>query len=104
MLKDRTRLFHLLPVLLLSGALVACQTTQITPPAQRCSSMIPEAWAAGIEAVPLPGFETVGEVLTAFIDQSARLQMANDRLRDTVTIYGRCETLVNESQKRRGLF
>lgn len=66
--------------------------------------MIPESWAAGIEAVPLPGFETVGEVLTAFIDQSARLQMANDRTKDMVTIYQRCEELVNASQKRRGLF
>lgn len=63
--------------------------------------MIPAAWAEGIEPVPLPGFETVGEVLTAFIDQTARLQMANDRERDTIAIFARCEELLNDSQKRR---
>ena len=63
--------------------------------------MVPESWKAGIEPVPLPGFETVGEVLTAFIDQSARLQMANDRTKDAVTIFVRCEEIVNASQKRR---
>ena len=63
--------------------------------------MVPESWKAGIEPVPLPGFETVGEVLTAFIDQSARLQMANDRTKDAVTIFARCEEIVNASQKRR---
>lgn len=66
--------------------------------------MIPSDWAKGIEPVPLPGFETVGEVLTAFIDQSARLQMANDRQRDSIAIMQRCEELLNASQKKRGLF
>lgn len=65
--------------------------------------MIPAAWSEGIAAVPLPGFETVGEVLTAFIDQSARLQMANDRQRDSIAIMQRCEELLNASQKKRGL-
>lgn len=96
--------FHLLPVTLLCAVLASCASIPVTPPAQRCSTMVPESWKAGIEPVPLPGFETVGEVLTAFIDQSARLQMANDRTKDTVTIFARCEELVNSSQKKRGLF
>lgn len=66
--------------------------------------MIPEEWRDGIEAVPLPGFETVGEVLTAFIDQSARLQMSNDRTRDSIGIMERCEELVNASLRKKGLF
>ena len=58
----------------------------------------------GVEAAPLPTFDTVGEVLTAFIDQSARLQVANDRTKDSVGIMRRCEELVNASQKKRRLF
>lgn len=95
---------RLLPVTLLCGALASCQHIVTRPPAAKCSSMIPAAWAEGIAAVPLPGFETVGETLTAFVEQSARLQMANDRQRDTIAIFARCEELLNASQKRRGLF
>ena len=96
--------YHLLPVLLLCGALASCQHIVTRPPVAKCSSMVPAAWSDGIAAVPLPGFETVGEVLTAFIDQSARLQMANDRQRDTIAIFSRCEELLNEGQSRRRLF
>lgn len=71
-----------------------------TPPA-RCSQLIPETWKAGVAAVPLPGFENVGEVLTAFVDQSARLQMANDRTKDAVQIVERCEGMLNEARPRR---
>lgn len=104
MLKVQTKPSRLLLATLLLPLLAACQPMRITPPAARCSSMIPSDWAKGIEAVPLPGFETVGEVLTAFIDQSARLQMANDRQRDSIAIMQRCEELLNASQKKRGLF
>ena len=98
--KDPTKPFRLLLALPLCVLLVACQTTVTSPPAE-CSRLIPDDWKKGVAAVPLPGFETVGEVLTAFVDQSARLQMANDRTRDTITIVERCETMVNEARPRK---
>ena len=54
-----------------------------------------------MSAVPLPGFENVGEVLTAFIDQSARLQMANDRTKDAISIVSTCEGMLNDARPRK---
>jgi hypothetical protein len=72
----------------------------MSPPAA-CSSIVPSSWKAGIEPVPLPGFDTVGEVLTAFVDQSARLSMANDRTKDAISIVENCEKLVNDARPRK---
>ncbi len=85
----------------LLGLLAACVSTPIIPPASACSKLIPEAWGKGVDPVPLPGFDTVGEVLTAFIDQSARLQSANDRQRDTISIVRNCEELINQARPRK---
>jgi hypothetical protein len=54
-----------------------------------------------VAAVPLPAFDNVGEVLTAFVDQSARLQMANDRTRDAVAIVSTCEQMINGARPRK---
>lgn len=97
--KDRTRRCLPLRALPLFALLAACQTTVTTPPA-KCSQLIPSSWRAGIAPVPLPAFETVGEVLTAFVDQSARLSMANDRTKDTVSIVETCEKMQNDARAR----
>lgn len=98
--KDLTRLSRLPLALPLFGLLAACQTTVTSPPA-KCSQLIPETWRSGVPSVPLPGFEKVGEVLTAFIDQSARLQMANDRTKDTISIVSTCEGMLNDARPRK---
>ena len=87
-------------VLVVMLALSGCATT-VSGPLARCSQLVPATWANGIPSVPLPGFDNVGEVLTAFVDQSARLQMANDRTKDTITIVSNCEKLLNEGRARR---
>lgn len=79
-----------------------CATT-VSGMRAECSSLVPQNWAEGIAPVPLPAFDKVGEVLTAFIDQSARLESANARTKDTLTIVKNCEALVNAS-RRRGVF
>ena len=72
----------------------------MSPPAG-CTELIPEEWKEGVKPTPLPSFETVGEVLTAFIDQSARLEMANGRTKDTITIVSGCENMVNKARPRK---
>lgn len=91
-----------LAIVLAALALPGCMTTVSGAPA-RCSELVPESWAKGIDPAPLPAFDQVGEVLTAFIDQSARLESANARTRDTITITKNCEAMVNATRPR-GLF
>jgi hypothetical protein len=84
-----------------ASVLGGCATT-VTGTRSECSSLVPQNWADGIAPVPLPAFDKVGEVLTAFIDQSARLESANARTKDTLTIVRNCEALVNASRRRGG--
>ena len=79
-----------------------CATT-VSGPRAECSSLVSQNWAEGIAPVPLPAFDKVGKVLTAFIDQSARLESDNARTKDTLTIVKNCEALVNAS-RRQGVF
>lgn len=70
-----------------------------TPPA-RCTELIPESWKKGVGSIPLPGFEDVGEIVTAFIAQSGQVEKADARTADTIHIYETCERLQNEARPR----
>lgn len=62
--------------------------------------MVPEAWRAPVEAIPLPAFEIVGDALTAFVAQTGQLDKANGRTADTIFIVENCEKLVNGARPR----
>lgn len=62
--------------------------TQQTP----CSTLVPDAWKLGVAGVPLPGLDaSVGEVFAALDGQTGRLDQANGRTSDAITIVERCE-------------
>lgn len=89
----------LLCALLLAVPLAGCAHTVMSPNA-RCSSLIPPNWADGVPAVPLPGFEDVGEVVGAFIEQTGQLDKANGRTADAIHIVSTCEAQINETRER----
>jgi len=99
MQKAQTRLSIVMLLMPLAGLLAACQHTVTTPPAA-CSRLIPEAWTLPVPPVPLPDFTDVGEVLTAFIGQTAQLDKANGRPEDIVHIFTTCELMHNEARPR----
>lgn len=89
-----------LPAMLLCALLVGCGPTLVSPPAARCSSLVPEAWKKGVGAIPLPGMTDVGEMLTAFVAQTARVEMADARTADAIGIVERCEAMQNDARPR----
>jgi len=101
----------------LALTLTGCITRPIvqTPPA-RCASLIPQSWATGVEAAPVPDnasglAEWIGKPLTAavaaaiiapwasgYVAMSGQLEKSNGRTADTVSIVTQCEELVNEAR------
>lgn len=101
--------------LLLTGG---CVTRPIvsTPPAA-CAALVPERWAAGVDAEPIPDTPDLtpymGKPLTdsvaafiaapyaqAYAGADARLGMANGRTRDAIGIFSNCESAVNAARPR----
>jgi len=89
---------------LLSITLCASCSSIVTGPSAKCSELIPGNWAAGIPGADVPETDNVRDWQKGFVQQSVQLEKANGRTADVIHIFGRCEMLVNASQKRRGLF
>ena len=92
------RLKGLMLLSILMPTLQACALFAGAPPIvtsrAACSSLIPDTWRDGVPGADLPdgeGGETVGDWI-AFADaQTAQLDKANGRTRDTLGIIERCE-------------
>ena len=72
-----------------------CALIHPTPPipsAFRCSALIPQADREPVAATPLPSLEaTAGALWIALDDQTARLNLANGRAADVLSITEQCE-------------
>lgn len=97
--KVLTRLSIATLLMPLAVLLAACQHIVTTPPAA-CSRLIPDDWQIPVPPVPLPGFNDVGEALTAFVGQTGQLDKANGRVADTIHIFTTCEAMQNEARPR----
>jgi hypothetical protein len=88
----------------------------VTTPPARCAELIPREWAEGVAGAPLPSFLHIDQVADpqlraeletrewqkAFVDQSARLEIANQRAADVIYLFGHCEKLANEARDQAG--
>lgn len=74
---------------LLLGGCVGSPPIIATPSA--CSSLIPDSWRQGVDGAALPEGSTVADWI-AFADaQTGKLDAANGRTQDAISIVERCE-------------
>ena len=78
--------------------LAACVATVISPPALRCTDLLPSRWEAGVEPAPLPegmklpdGHDDARPWQRGFVEQTGQLEKANGRYSDATGIVKRCE-------------
>ena len=71
-----------------------------------CDALIPPEWEKGVESADPPAGDSVGDWVAFGDAQTGRLDVANDRTRDTIGIVRRCEERDRKDQKRarRGFF
>lgn len=88
-------------VAMLSGfTLVSCAGPTVLSTPNSCSSLIPESWSQGVAGAELPADDTVGSWISFGDQQTARLDQANGRTRDTITIVSKCEARDAAAVKR----
>jgi hypothetical protein len=81
--------------------LTACAGTPVvTTASASCAALLPPSWKDGVPGAPLPDGDTVGDWV-AFADaQTGKLDVANGRTRDAITIVERCEKRDQDAVKR----
>lgn len=85
-------LTRLLTLCLLALPAAGCVGTPPIATAQSaCASLIPDRWRLPVEAAPLPEGDTVGDWIAFGDAQTARLDEANGRTSDAISIVERCE-------------
>ena len=73
-------------------SLSACAGTPVvTATPSSCSSLLPESWKAGVAGAPLPDGNTVADWVVFGEQQTGKLEVANGRTRDAITVVERCE-------------
>ena len=91
-------------------ALTACAGAPpiVTASGADCAGLVPNEWRAGVAGAPLPPDEAVvGDWIVFADEQTGRLDRANGRLADAMSIVETCEANANAAVKkarRRGLF
>ncbi len=93
------RLYAAAALILLAG----CAGTATSPEA-RCSQLVPANWADGVEGADIPADDDVTTWQRAFVAQSGQLEKANGRTADAMAITSRCETMINETRRKQGIF
>lgn len=79
----------------------------MTPPAQ-CSKLLPDNWREGVESEPIPDTAGASDLSAAklwaqaYVGQTGQLEKANGRTADAITVYERCEALVNSARDLSG--
>ena len=63
----------------------------VTTQSAACSSLLPNDWRSGVAGAPLPDGDTAGDWISFADAQTAKLDQANGRTRDTIFIIERCE-------------
>lgn len=87
-------------------ALSGCAAPIVTATPNSCSSLLPSSWREGVAPPPLPEGNQVGDWI-AFGDSAiGKLDQANGRTVDAITIVEKCENRDAQAVKRatRGRF
>ena len=85
------RLSLLLSIALLAGGCATIAPT-VTSRSVSCATLIPSKWQEGVEGVDWPGeAATAADVWVALDRQTGKLDQANDRTVDALSIITRCE-------------
>lgn len=86
--------------------LASCAAPTVLATPNSCSSLIPESWALGVPGAELPADDSVGSWISFGDAQTARLDQANGRTKDTIEIQRKCEARDAAAVKRatRGFF
>lgn len=87
---QQTSLILALFGLLLSGC-VATRANVTIQPALACSKLIPDDWRRGVQGANMPTTVAAGEWLIFGDAQTAKLNEANGRTRDSIAIVEKCE-------------
>ena len=99
-----------------SLTLCACETTAVTTPPANCAGLIPDAWAEGVQGVPIPpatpaasdtlqarldaAIEAARQWAGAYVGESAQRDKANGRTADAIRIFKECEAKANKARPR----
>lgn len=71
--------------------LAGCSAPTVLSTPNSCATLLPADWKQGVPGADLPTGDTVGDWV-AFADaQTGKLDMANGRTRDSISIIERCE-------------
>lgn len=86
---------RLLLLLSIASAVSACAGTRplvMTPDAFSCAALVPDSYRHPVKSTPLPS-ETAsqGQLWTSLDDQTARLDQANGKTADVLSIADQCE-------------
>lgn len=76
---------------LLVTCLPSCAAPTVLSTPNSCSVLLPEDWKAGVPGAPLPEGDTVGDWVSFADAQTGKLDQANGRTRDAISIVERCE-------------
>lgn len=76
------------PIMLL---LCSCAAPTVLSTPNSCASLLPAEWKQGVAGAPLPSGDTVGDWVAFGDAQTGKLDMANGRTRDSISIVERCE-------------
>jgi hypothetical protein len=78
----------------------ACATPTVITRNAGCSQLLPAEWLSGVPGADLPEGDTVGDWI-AFADaQTGKLDVANGRTKDAISIVSRCEARDAAAVKR----
>ena len=98
--KAPTSLSILLPLALASTACAGAPPI-VTASAADCAGLLPASWKSGIAGADLPPDDASAGDWIAFADaQTGRLDQANGRTADAISIVERCEAREREALKR----
>lgn len=88
------------------GLLSGCAAPIVTATPNSCSSLLPNSWREGVAPPPLPEGNEVGDWITFGDSAIGKLDQANGRTIDVITIVERCESRDAQAVKRatRGWF
>jgi len=98
--KGQTKLSILLSLALASTACAGAPPI-VTASAADCAGLLPASWKGGVSGAPLPPNSATAGDWIAFADaQTGRLDQANGRTADAITIVERCEARERDALKR----
>jgi hypothetical protein len=87
------KIWRLGTVLVGAASIAACAGAPVvTATPSSCSSLLPSEWKAGVAGAPLPDGNAVADWVVFGEQQTGKLEVANGRTRDAITVIERCES------------